>query len=166
MAENKNKGTSTQGSQGQQFQDQGAQGDAGRGGQGGQGGQGGEGTMTGVAQMARDAASSVSQAASGAASSVADQAKHAASSVAGGMHSLAGTIREHAPSQGVLGTAAGTVADTLDSSSRYLQEEGLNRLVDDMAGMVRRNPISCMCVCLGVGFVLGWALAPHSSSRS
>jgi hypothetical protein len=142
---NKNTGISTQSNQGQANQGQGNQGQA---------------TTAGVAQMARDAASSVSHAA-------AEQAKQAASTVAGGMHSLAGSIREHAPSQGMIGNAAGSVADSLDSGSRYLQQEGFGGLVDDVANTVRRNPISCVLCCVGVGFLLGWALSPsHSNPRS
>jgi len=110
----------------------------------------------------------VSQSASGVMSSVADQAQHAAESVAGGIRSLAGTIRERAPSEGMLGSAAGTVADTLESSSRYLQQEGFSGMMDDVSGVVRRNPIACMACCVGVGFLLGLALtsSSHSNNRS
>jgi hypothetical protein len=157
MAEsNKNKGVGTQWNQGQGGQAQGGQG-PGNQGQGNQG----QGTAGGVAQMARDAASSVAQTAS-------DQAKQASAAVAGGMHSLAGTIREHTPSQGVLGSAAGTVADTLESGSRYMQQEGFAGLVDDVSTVVRRNPVSSVLCCVGVGFVLGWMLSsssPNSGSR-
>jgi len=138
----------------------GTQWNQGQGGQGkeqqGQGNQG-QGTVAGVAQMARDAASSVTQTAS-------EQAKQAASTVAGGMHSLAGTIREHTPSEGMLGTAAGTVADSLDSGSRYLQQEGFAGLVDDVSNVVRRNPVSSILCCVGVGFVLGWVLSSSSNA--
>jgi hypothetical protein len=144
---NKNKGQPTQVNPGNQNQ-----GNMGRGEAQGQGG-----ALSGVAQMAKDAASSVSQTAS-------EQARQAASSVAGGMHSLAGTIREHAPSQGMLGSAAGSVAEGLESGSRYLQREGFAGMADDLAGVVRRNPIPSMLVCLGLGFFLGRVLSSSSPS--
>jgi len=64
----------------------------------------------------------------------------------------------------MLGTAADSVADTLESSTRYLQDEGLNRMVEDVSGVVRRNPMACMLCCVGVGFLLGKLLSVPSSS--
>ena len=158
MAEtNKNKGQGTQAQQGQQNQGGAGMGETNRPGQGTQAG--------GVTQMAKDAASSVSQAASSALGAAADQAQHASTAVASGMHSLAGTIREKAPSQGMLGSAASSVAEGLESGSRYLQKEGFQGMAEDMVEMVRRNPIPCMLVCVGLGFVLGQLLT-SSSSRS
>lgn len=162
MAEtNKNKGHGTQAQQGQPNQGSAGKADINRPGQGGQGNSG-----SGMGQMAKDAASSVSQAASSAMGKASDQAEHAATAVAGGMHSLAGTIREHAPAQGMLGSAASSVAEGLESGSRYLQKEGVQGMADDMVEMVRRNPIPCMLACVGIGFVLGQILTSSSSSRS
>jgi hypothetical protein len=123
-----------------------------------------------VAQMAKDAASSAGQMAKDAASSAgkmaSDQAQHAAERVAGGMRSFAGTIRENAP-EGMLGTAAGTVADTLESGGRYLEQEGLSGMAEDLITVVRRYPIPSMLVCAGVGFLLGRMLtSSHSNSGS
>jgi hypothetical protein len=168
MAEqHKNSGQGTQAAQGQsnqgnqqrgnQNQGNGGQGNANKGGQQNQGS-----SAVGVAQMARETASSVAHGASDLMHSAAEQAGHAADSVAGGVRSLAGSLREHAPSQGMLGSAAGSVADTLEGSTRYLQEGGFGHMLDDVSGAIRRNPIPCMLCTLAFGFVLGRLL--HSSS--
>jgi hypothetical protein len=66
---------------------------------------------------------------------------------------MAGTVREHAPS-GVMGTAASRVADTLESGGRYLREEGLRGMGEDLTELVRRNPIPALLIGIGVGFLL------------
>jgi hypothetical protein len=165
-----NKGAGTPGTQGQQFHG-GTQTGQGAGGFGqgneGQGKQQQGGTATGIAERVKEGASSATSAAKQAASeflhSAAEQAEHATTGVASGMHSLAGNIRERAPSQGMLGTAAGNIADTLDSGGRYLEQEGLSGMAEDFVGLVRRNPMASMCVCLCVGFVLGRLLTSNNS---
>ena len=134
------------------------QGNANRGGQNQNQNQEQPGGMAGVAQMARDAATTATK-------TVTDQAQHAAENIAGGMHTFAGTIREHAP-QGMLGTAAGNVADTIDSGGRYLEQEGFSGMADDIVACVRRYPIGAMLVCAGAGFLLGRMLTSNHNSGS
>jgi ElaB/YqjD/DUF883 family membrane-anchored ribosome-binding protein len=55
----------------------------------------------------------------------------------------------------VVGSAAGAVADGLESSGRYLQEHGVGDITDDLAGVIRRNPLPSLCVAFGVGFLVG-----------
>jgi len=177
MAEsNKNTGQGTQATQGWPNQGQGigTQGTPGQGNSGwsgqqqnpGQAGQGTHGAAGGVGQMARDTASSAAHAASGLIHAAGEKAEHAAETVAGGMRSLAGSVRENAPAQGMLGTAAGTVADTLEGGSHYLEHGGFHHLLDDVSGAIRRNPIPCMLCTLAVGFVLGRLLTFPRSSNS
>jgi hypothetical protein len=66
--------------------------------------------------------------------------------------------------QGVLGGAANSVADTLDSAGRYLEEEGLSGISEDMSAMIRRNPIPALLIGVGIGFLLGRSMA--SSNRN
>jgi hypothetical protein len=82
--------------------------------------------------------------------------------VACGMKSLAGSIREHAPQEGMLAQASTSVADSLESGSRYLQEEGLSGMADDVTGLIRKNPIPAVLIGVGIGFMLARA----TSSRS
>jgi hypothetical protein len=71
--------------------------------------------------------------------------------------SMAGSLRERSPNEGMLGTASGAVADTLDSAGRYLQEEGLIGMAEDVTELIRRNPIPAMFVGIGIGFLLAKA---------
>jgi hypothetical protein len=71
--------------------------------------------------------------------------------------SMAGTIRERAPHEGMLGNASGMVADTLDNAGRYLQEEGLVGMAEDVTELIRRNPIPALFVGVGIGFLLAKA---------
>lgn len=158
--ENKNKGGNAP---------QGGAGSTAGGGAGAGGGMTGGGAMTGtmsnLADQARDAASSVAQAAKGAMSDPAGAVEGATSGVASGMRSLAGTLRENAPDQGMLGSTASGVAQGLESGARYLQQEGFEGMTEDVSGMIRRNPIPAALICLGVGFLIGQMMS-SSSSRS
>lgn len=111
-------------------------------------------TDEGIMGKAREAGSAVLDKAKDAAGAAGEYAGTAAGSVAGGMKSLAGTIRENLPREGVLGTASRGVADSLESGGRYLQEEGLGGMMDDLSTLVRRNPLPALCVGIGLGFLL------------
>jgi hypothetical protein len=73
------------------------------------------------------------------------------------MKSLAGTIREKAPHGGFVGQASSTVAETLERGGRYLEEQGLSGIGDDLTNLIRRNPIPALLVGIGVGFLLARA---------
>jgi hypothetical protein len=144
---------------------QGNQGTANKGQQQQGQGQGGGGMAHFVKDTAKSAQQSAGNVATNVMSAASEQAEHATSSVAGGMRTLAGSIREHSPDQGMLHSAADTLAGTLESGGRYLEQEGFSGMVDDLSGMIRRNPMPCMFACIGVGFLLGRMLT-SSSSRS
>jgi hypothetical protein len=77
------------------------------------------------------------------------------------MQSLAGTLREKMPHEGMMGTAGSAVADTLERGGRYLQEEGLSGMAEDLTALIRRNPIPAMLIAFGVGFLIA-----RSTTRS
>jgi len=106
---------------------------------------------------AKEAASTVADKARDAASAAGQKAEDATAAVGHGMRSLAGTIREHTPREGVLGTASSTVAKTLESGGRYLEQEGLSGVMDDLTNMVRRNPLPALLIGVGIGFLLARA---------
>lgn len=110
--------------------------------------------VSSVVDQAKDAASSVAHTVGEAGCSVGEKANEATSAVGGGMKSLAGTIRENTPREGMLGTASSAVADTLESGGRYLQEENLSGMAKDITNLIRRNPIPAVLVGIGFGFML------------
>jgi hypothetical protein len=126
-----------------------------------------------AADKARDAASqagqavqnaasavgqTVQQTASTAAHTVGHKAEQATSAVGQGMRSLADTVRHQGPESGVLGSATHQVADTLDQTGRYIEDKNLSGMLDDMTGLIKRNPIPAVLIGLGIGFLLGRTL--------
>jgi hypothetical protein len=101
-------------------------------------------TTSAVTDKARDAASTVGQRVSGAASAVGHKAEEATHSVGSGMESLAGTVRG----------ASSTVADSLERGGRYLKEEGLSGVGQDLTNVVRRHPVPALLIALGIGFLI------------
>jgi hypothetical protein len=105
-------------------------------------------------QRAKEMGTSVSHAAGDAASDLGHRAEEATSAVGGGMRSLAGTLRENLPREGVMGTASSAVADTLDRGGRYLQQEGLQGIGEDLTNLIRRNPIPSVLIGIAVGYLI------------
>jgi ElaB/YqjD/DUF883 family membrane-anchored ribosome-binding protein len=115
-----------------------------------------------ISDKAKDAAQSVADRARDAASNLGSRAEDATHRVGKGMESLAGTIREKLPNQGVLGAAGSSVASSLESSGRYLEEEGISGMAEDVTQLIRRNPVPAVLV----GIALGFLIARITSSRS
>jgi hypothetical protein len=106
-----------------------------------------------IGDQARETASNLADKARDAASAVGQKAENVTHRVGSGLESVAGSIREHAPS-GMVGSAAAHVADSLESGGRYLREEGLSGMGHDLTELIRRNPIPALLVGVGVGFLL------------
>jgi hypothetical protein len=110
-----------------------------------------------VAEKAKETAKDAANKAGEMAKNVGHKAEDAVSSVGGQMKTLAGTIREKAPHEGIVGSTASAVASTLDSSGAYLQEHNLSGMAEDMTDLIRRYPIQSLLVGIGVGFLLAKA---------
>jgi hypothetical protein len=110
-----------------------------------------------IAEKAKETARDAANKAGDMAKNVGNKAEDAVSSVGGQMKSLAGTIREKAPHEGIVGSTASAVANTLDSSGAYLQEHNLSGMAEDMTEVIRRYPIQSLLVGIGVGFLLARA---------
>lgn len=147
-----------------------------QGNQGGQGGQSGQHSLdqakneaATATDKAREAlghvgnalsstASSVGTALSNTASNIGQRADDAAGSVGTGMKSVADTIRNQGPHEGMLGNATRTVAGAIDQTGKYLEDKHLSGMADDVASMIKSHPIPAVLIGLGVGFLLGRAL--------
>lgn len=103
------------------------------------------------AQQAASAAMSKAQEIAGSAGKCVDEATAA---LGERVRSAAGALRERGPHDGVLGTATSAVADSLEHTGRYIKEEGLAGMAEDVTELIRRNPIPAMLVGIGIGFVL------------
>jgi len=114
-------------------------------------------TASQATQKAQEMASNLGQKAQDMASTASQKADDALSSVGDTITSLAGTLRQNAPHEGAMGTAASAVADRLQAGGHYLQEHGMQDMTDDLQALVRRFPVQSVLVGLGVGFLLGQA---------
>lgn len=108
--------------------------------------QGGE-----AVQQAAASAMSKAQEMAGTASKRVDEATAA---LGERVRSAGSTLRERGPHEGMLGTATSSVADSLEHTGRYIQEEGLVGMAEDVTELIRRNPIPAMLVGVGIGFML------------
>ena len=72
---------------------------------------------------------------------------------------LASTLRGKAPAEGKLHDAAEKVASSLETSGDYLVSHGVGDIASDMTGIIRKYPIQSLWVGIGVGVLLGTALA-------
>jgi ElaB/YqjD/DUF883 family membrane-anchored ribosome-binding protein len=117
-----------------------------------------ENSLSRIAGETKEKAQELGDKARDKAAAVKDRAEDALSTVGDKMTSLAGTIREHAPQEGYLGSAASTVAQNLQSGGRYLQEHDLNDMGRDVTHLVRQYPLQSLLMSFGVGCLLGLTL--------
>jgi hypothetical protein len=115
-------------------------------------------TASNLGQQAREVASNVADKARDLAGTAGERTDDALASVGQGMSSLAGTLRQKAPREGMLGSAAGSVASSLDAGGRYLQQHGVSEIGDDLGNLIRQYPIPSLLAVFGVGFLVGSAL--------
>lgn len=81
-------------------------------------------------------------------------ASEAATAVGEQIDSLVGVIRDHAPHDGAIATAATTVAGGLESASTYLKEKEYKNLAADLTALVRRYPAQALLVGVSLGYLL------------
>jgi ElaB/YqjD/DUF883 family membrane-anchored ribosome-binding protein len=112
-------------------------------------------TASGVAHKASDLAAQAGQKVQDAASTAKGKADDALSGVGQKMTALADTIREQAPHEGMLGTAAASVADNLRAGGQYLQQHHMEDMMKDVTALMRNYPLQSVLVGFGVGFLVG-----------
>jgi len=112
-----------------------------------------------VGHKAQDLAANAGHKAQEFAASAAEKAENAMGAVGSQMTRLAGTIREKAPHEGPLGTAATTVAENLQAGGRYLQEHDLADMSKEVTQMVRKHPLPSLLMGFGLGCLLGMTLS-------
>lgn len=84
----------------------------------------------------------------------ASMAGEAATAVGETMGSLASVIRDNAPHEGTIASAATAVAGGLESASSYLQEKAHENIATDLTAVIRRYPVQSLLVGVGLGYVL------------
>lgn len=92
------------------------------------------------------------------ASNLGQRAGETVSAVGGQMRNLASTIRENVPAKGVVGSAASTIASTLESGGNYLEEQDIGDIAEDLSTVIRQYPIASVLAGFGCGFLLARTL--------
>jgi hypothetical protein len=87
-------------------------------------------------------------------SAAAEKVGGATKAVGEKMSSWAGTLRDRAPQEGTMGSAAKTVADQLESAGSYLQDHTVDNMARDLTSLIRRYPMQAMLVGLGIGYLM------------
>jgi ElaB/YqjD/DUF883 family membrane-anchored ribosome-binding protein len=114
--------------------------------------------LTHAGQAVSSAATAAGQKAGELASAVGQRADDAAGAVGSGARSLADTVRQQGPREGMLGNATQAVASGLDQAGKYIEDKQLSGMADDVGSMIKAHPIPAVMIALGVGFLLGRAL--------
>ncbi|QDU29689.1 hypothetical protein ETAA8_48040 [Anatilimnocola aggregata] len=117
-----------------------------------------------VADMSKNVASSVKHGAEQAASYVGHRAVDAKSAIGSSLKSAGESLRSAAPQEeDMMHSAACSVAETLENTGKYIEEQGFSGMAEDMTTMIKRNPIPAVLIAAGVGFLLAKAC---TTSRS
>lgn len=119
-----------------------------------------------VSHKAQDWAANVANKAQETASAALDNTNDGIAAVGHQLNRFGGTVREAAPKDGVVGSAATAVADNLQAGGRYLEGHGLHDMGEDLTSMVRQYPIPSVLVGFGLGCLLGMTLVGLTSRRS
>ncbi|WP_425614136.1 hypothetical protein NA78x_003997 [Anatilimnocola sp. NA78] len=118
-----------------------------------------------VQDMSKNVASSVGKGAEQAATYMGHRAEDAKTALGGSLKSAGESLRAACPEEeSMMHSAACSVADTLENTGKYIEEQGFNGMVEDITATIKRNPIPAIFIAAGIGFLV--ARACTSSSRS
>ncbi len=87
-------------------------------------------------------------------STAAEKLGEASTAVGEQMSSMANSLRGNAPAEGMMGSAAKSVAESLDSAGSYLQENTFENMARDLTNFIRRYPVQSLLVGFGIGYLL------------
>jgi hypothetical protein len=107
-----------------------------------------------VGEMAGHAASAVGAMAGQAACEVGQKVDDLAASAGVGIQELGDKLSKNAPQEGLLGSASQTVARTVKDGGKYLEGAKLSGMAEDVARLIRRNPIPAVLIGIGLGWFL------------
>jgi hypothetical protein len=110
-------------------------------------------TAAGVSQKAGEMYGDAKAKAQEYGSAAAEKISGAGTAVAEKMSSVAQSLRGNAPKEGMMGSAASSVADGLDAAGSYLQEKDFNHMAQDVTELIRRYPVQSLLVGVGIGYL-------------
>lgn len=108
-----------------------------------------------VGEIASHAASAVGEMARQATSDVGQRADNLTAEAGHSIQELGDRLARQAPHSGVLGSASQAVARSIHDGGEYINGAKLSGMVEDVAHLVRRNPISAILIAVGLGVIVG-----------
>ncbi len=108
-----------------------------------------------VGEMASHAGSAVGAMAHQAACEVGKKADELTASAGVSIQGLGDRLSNSAPHAGILGSASQAVAKTVKDGGDYLEHAKLSGMTEDVAQLVRRNPIPAILIAIGLGWFVG-----------
>jgi len=115
-----------------------------------------------VSEQANKLASTAMHSAENAGQYVQHRAEDARHSVGSGIKSMGESLKSAAP-DGMMKDAACSLASSLESTGKYIDEHGINAMTEDLTNVIKRNPLPSVMIAAGIGFLFAKAC---TSSRS
>jgi hypothetical protein len=107
-----------------------------------------------VADMARHAGSAIGTMASQAASDAGTKADELTARAGASIQGMGERLGKIAPQTGALGSASQAVAQTVKDGGKYIEDAKLGGIAENVAQLIRRNPIAAVCIGIGLGWFL------------
>lgn len=111
-------------------------------------------TAANAGDRAGQAASAVGDMASQAACDIGQKANDLTASAGASIKGLGDKLSQNVPSSGVVGIASQSVAKAVHDGGQYMQDAKLSGIVEDVAQLIRRNPIPAVFLAIGLGWVV------------
>ncbi|MEK6261651.1 MAG: hypothetical protein AABP62_23880 [Planctomycetota bacterium] len=111
-----------------------------------------------VGAMASQAACDAGAMASQAACDVGKKADDLTASAGVGIQQWGDRLSKNVPHEGVLGSASQAFAKTIQDGGEYLEDAKLSGMTEDVARLIRRNPIPAVLIAIGLGCLLARSL--------
>ncbi|MDB5388150.1 MAG: hypothetical protein JWM11_3796 [Planctomycetaceae bacterium] len=75
-----------------------------------------------------------------------------------GIQGLGDRLSKNVPQDGMLGNASQAIARTIKGSGEYVEGAKLSGMTEDVAHVIRRNPITAILIATGLGWFVGHKL--------
>lgn len=111
-----------------------------------------------VGEMAGHAASAVGEMAQQAVRDVGQTADDLTARAGSGIDHLGSLLSEHAPQDGVLGSASQAVAHTVQRGGKYLEEAKLSGAAALLTELIRQHPVAAVVTGIAAGYLVARAL--------
>lgn len=107
---------------------------------------------------AREVATSVGEMASQSVSAAGKRADDMSSAAGHEIREFGANMAKKMPQDGIAGKASQVVTDTIKEGGKYLEDNKLSGMAQDVENVVKNHPIPALLLVLGIGYCLGRAM--------